>query len=42
MPARSSRPGACRSTASRAVIAERGRYDAADAATGFVRLWLPQ
>ncbi len=26
----------------RSVIVERGRYDAADAASGFVRLWLPQ
>jgi hypothetical protein len=26
----------------RTVIVERGRYDAADAATAFVRLWLPQ
>lgn len=26
----------------RTVIVERGRYDAADAASGFVRLWLPQ
>jgi hypothetical protein len=27
---------------SRTVIVERGRYDAADAASGFVKLWLPQ
>jgi hypothetical protein len=27
---------------SRSVIVERGRYDAANAATAFVRLWLPQ
>jgi hypothetical protein len=26
----------------RTVIVERGRYDAADAASGFVKLWLPQ
>jgi hypothetical protein len=26
----------------RSVIVERGRYDAADAASGFVRVWLPQ
>lgn len=26
----------------RVLIVERGLYDAADAASGFIRLWLPQ